>query len=58
MIPSAFAYGKVLARGILRRLMYITPTALWTRWMPVVLGVMARPLVGVRLGDLGGTVDL
>ena len=37
-ISSAFAYGKVLAHGIFRRLMYITPTALWTRWMPVVLG--------------------
>jgi hypothetical protein len=35
-----------------------TPIALWTGWMPVVPGVTARPPVGVRLGDLGGTVDL
>jgi hypothetical protein len=35
-----------------------TSIGLWTEWMPVVLGVTARPLVGVRRGDLGGTVDL
>jgi hypothetical protein len=57
-ISSASAYGKLFARDILRRLMDSTSIGLWTGWMPVVLGVTARPLVGVRRGDLGGTVDL
>jgi hypothetical protein len=50
--------AKLFARDILRRLVYSTPIALWTGWTPVVLGVMARPLVGARSGDLAGTGDL
>ena len=50
--------AKLFACDILRRLMYSAPITLWTGWTPVVRGVMARPLVGARSGDLGGPVDL